>query len=71
MTYLRYTFSIGFRLILACTFTMAFCCATALFFNEAWAAALWVLIGWTGLVLIRMFSAYIGYRRYKQFHHEP
>lgn len=71
MTYLRYTFSIGFRLILACTFTFAFCCATAFFFNGAWAAAFWTLLTWGGLVAAGMLSSFIGYRRYKHFHHEP
>ena len=71
MNYLRYTFHLGFRLILACTFSIVIVCTLALFFSGAWAAALWILLAWIGFVAVCMLSSYIGYRKFKQFNHVP
>lgn len=70
MTYLRYTFTPGFVLILLVSFTFMFCTSVVLYFSGNETTSGWVLLAWLICISLCMFSSFVGYRRFKQFGNE-
>ncbi len=68
MNYLRYTFSLGFKLIMLVSLVIFLCFSiTILSFGGDWFVALMVFLVWVAVVTVLMLVSFFHYLQYKKF----